>query len=74
MRDLEKSPTNDEINDAFKVLREAQVGVLCNLSLGTVVEVAYGSPDYDPTRYSAAEVRLARALLVTRAALEEVSR
>lgn len=68
------APTRDEIERAWAVCRAADMKTICDLSLGSVAEVVRGSPSHEPTRYSDAEIRLARAVLVLRAALVEVTR
>lgn len=59
--------TMEEVRRAYPALLEAGVSAVAGHSLSSLVVMAKGSPSYEPSRYSPAEVRLARALLVTAA-------
>lgn len=65
----DRDPSKTELEVSWRALRAAGVTAICDTSLGELGRIAAGSPEYEPTRYTPAEVRLAWAVLVLRAAL-----
>lgn len=60
-------PTAARVQDAYAILFQNGVEVVGDFALRTIATIARGSPEYEPTRYSDAEVRLAELVLVLRA-------
>lgn len=67
MADLRQEPGRAQTEESWRNL--LGVTAICDMRPGTLQSMANGSPDYDPTRYSPAEVRLARAVITLAGAL-----
>jgi hypothetical protein len=59
-----RTPTRDQLARAWTLICNADVLAIGDLSRGELSRIAAGSPDYDPDRYTAAEVRLARIIVL----------
>lgn len=59
-----KEATLADVRRAYPVLLERGVEQIAGFTVSSLAVMAAGSPIHEPTRYSDAEVRLARALLV----------
>lgn len=62
-----QAPTVGGLDAAWQRLCDANPRAICDLSLGSIGEVAFGNPPHAPDRYSPSEVRLARALIIVAA-------
>ncbi len=69
MENLETEPTRDELEAAYRRLFDAKIKAICGISLGAIADIVGGAPPHAPTRWSPAEIRLARAVLILRAAV-----
>lgn len=67
-------PTRAEVTAAYERLVDAEVERIGGFALRTLAEMARGSPDHEPTRYSPAEVRLAWHLIVLESERVEAQR
>lgn len=59
-----REPTTLQLERAWRAVCDADVLSVGDLSRGELSRIAAGSPDYDPQRYTAAEVRLARIIVL----------
>lgn len=58
-----KEATLADVRRAYPVLLERGVEQIAGFTVSSLAVMAAGSPIHEPTRYSEAEVRLARAAL-----------
>jgi hypothetical protein len=63
---IANEPTENEVDDAWEILRVAKINRVVNISLGELGRIAAGNPNYSP-----AEIRMARGILVLASLLVE---
>jgi hypothetical protein len=59
-----RTPSREQLERAWTAICSADVLSVGELSRGELGRIAGGSPDYDPQRYTPAEVRLARIIVL----------